>query len=346
VINPLKSTNDIKQGENTIIGQLANSVRIVSLFSGCGGLDLGFLGGFISHNKFYPPLPFEIIQAYEIKEKCITTYIQNIGDHIKKADLADHPVDTIPLCNVLIGGFPCQDFSSCGPKNGLNSERGLLFKAFVRYMDHHNPQIVIAENVPHLARMDGGNILEIILNDLRGAGEGYRFEVWTLYGPDYGIPQMRTRLFLVGVREDLTGMPTQPEITHTANEYQSIDWAISDLEGILDESVPNQSQYFKASKAKNGNGQGDETNKIGRPSYTIRANAKSRIQFHYSLPRRLTVRECARLQTFPDDFLFPHSATENILQIGNAVPPILAYYVAQSIQNYFETILVNEYTVT
>lgn len=106
---------------------------------------------------------------------------------------------------------------------------------------------------------------------------------------------------------------------------------------VVDESIPNQSEYFLASKAKKGNGQGDEANKIGVPAYTIRANAKSRVHFHYSLDRRLTVRECARIQTFPDTFTFKHSKTTNIMQIGNAVPPMLAHEVGKAIASFVAT---------
>lgn len=162
--------------------------------------------------------------------------------------------------------------------------------------------------------------------------------MWTLYAPDYGVPQRRTRLFIVAVREDLNGFPKSPIKTHNENNYLTAKWAIRDLELVEDESIANQSQFFKASKAKKGNGQGDEKTPANSPSYTIRANAKSRVQFHYSLERRLTVRECARLQTFPDNFTFPHSATSNIMQIGNAVPPILANKVAISIAEYLEEI--------
>lgn len=114
--------------------------------------------------------------------------------------------------------------------------------------------------------------------------------------------------------------------------------AIGDLVNVTDESVPNQSQYFGASRAKKGNGQGDESNKKDLPAYTIRANPKSRVQFHYSLDRRLTVRECARIQTFPDNFKFIHAKTTSISQIGNAVPPMLAYIVAKTIVNYLKTV--------
>ena len=100
--------------------------------------------------------------------------------------------------------------------------------------------------------------------------------------------------------------------------------------------------FFAASKAHHGNGQGDESNKKDLPAYTIRANPKSRVQFHYSLDRRLTIRECARIQTFPDDFTFKFSKTVNISQIGNAVPPLLAHLVATSIKEYMEQIETEE----
>lgn len=308
---------------------------VVSFFAGCGGLDLGLMGGFGYKNLFLAPNPFEIVAAYDNNEKCVETYTINIGGHARTADLGKSDPKDMPKADILVGGFPCQDFSSCGPKKGLNSKRGRLYKTLISYVKTHRPKLVLAENVPHLARMGGGAVLDKILTDFKGTG--YRFEVWNLFAPDYGVPQNRTRLFFVGVRDDIPGAPVKPSPTHHAAP-RTIDWAIGDLTGITDEAVPNQSQYFKASKAKRGNGQGDEANVAGRPSYTIRANAKSRIQFHYKLPRRLTVRECARLQTFPDFFSFPHSATTNIMQIGNAVPPLLAHHVGRSLSEFLKTI--------
>lgn len=305
---------------------------VVSFFAGCGGLDLGFLGGFDYNGINHKALPFNILQAYDFDQKAVDTYRLNIDEHASVKDLSSFKAQDIPAADVLIGGFPCQDFATCGPRRGLDSERGRLYKALIKYAKVHKPKMIIGENVPGLANIAGGEILKQIVNEIGALG--YRVEVWTMYGPDYGVPQNRTRIFIVCVRNDLEGFPVQPKPTH-AGRYRSIEWAIKDLESLDCETViPNQSQYFMASKAKNGNGQGDEVSRADEPGYTVRANAKSRVQFHYSLDRRLTVRECARLQTFPDDFVFPHSATSNIMQIGNAVPPMLAHIVATSIAQW------------
>lgn len=319
------------------ITPLKNELKhsVVSFFAGCGGMDLGFLGGFQYKDEKLDTLPFDIVAAYDFDDKCVETYNINIGRHAEVKDLAHVCSSTLPPADLLIGGFPCQDFSSCGPKKGLSSQRGRLYETLVNYMRTHRPKVVVAENVPHLARIGGGAVIDTIVKDLSAVG--YRFEIWSLFAPDYGVPQNRARLFFIGVRDDIDGMPIKPPPTHV-DHYRSINWAIQDLELIDDESVPNQSQYFKASKAKNGNGQGDEVSKSGHPAYTVRANAKSRVQFHYKLPRRLTVRECARLQTFPDNFILQFSATTSVMQIGNAVPPLLAHHVARSISTFIKNI--------
>lgn len=304
------------------------------MFSGIGGLDIGFEGIFTYKSKIYNNSEFfRILTAYEKDSKSVETFKQNHSVNIIEHELTTNSPQSIPKADLLIGGFPCQDFSSCGPKRGLTSERGQLYKVMTEYMRIHKPEVVCAENVPNLARMQKGQVIKTITEDF--AREGYKVEVWNLYAPDFGIPQNRRRLFFICVRDDINGMPKQPEPTHIGR-HNSIKWAIHDLVDICDESVPNQSQYFKASKAKRGNGQGDERSIADKPAYTVRANAKSRVQFHYSLERRLTVRECARIQTFPDNFVFPHSPTTSIMQIGNAVPPVLAHQVASSIYRFFK----------
>lgn len=307
---------------------------VVSYFCGCGGLDLGFRGDFDYHGKHYGAHPFTFFDAYDFNENAVDTYNRYFGENEATVlDLAEADIEEIPKAQILIGGFPCQEFSSCGPLGGLDSERGQLYKTLVKYMAHYRPMMVVGENVINLERMNGGQTMKTIVDDFEE--QGYRFEVWKFNAPDYGVPQNRQRLFFIGVRDDLPGFPEKPE-PHTAKRPHTIKWAIGDLEAITDESVPNQSQYFKASKAKRGNGQGDEVNRANEPAYTIRANPKSRVQFHYSLERRLTVRECARIQTFPDDFYFPHSMTTSMFEIGNAVPPVLAHQVAESVAKFMD----------
>lgn len=320
--------------KNSLKKKPTETYTIVSMFSGCGGMDLGFVGNFNVYGITYAPRPFEILASYDNSQDAIETYQLNIDDKISELDLSNANPNDMPTADILLGGFPCQDFSSSGPKTGLSGERGKLYKALTRYMHCHRPKIVVGENVPHLGRLAGGAYLNHILNDFEAAG--YSFEVWDIHCPSYGLPQSRRRLFLVGVRNDLSGFPIRPEPTHQS-AYFAIDKALADLEDITDETITNQSQYFVASRATSGGGQGDHTNRRGEVSYCIRANARGRIQFHYNLDRRLTVRECARLQSFPDEYVFPYTTQRNLTLIGNAVPPIIGHAVAGSIQSFLQS---------
>lgn len=318
--NPFVGPSAVRLGDEPI--------STLSLFAGCGGFDLGLLGGFKYLGETLPAQPFQILQALDIDSRAIETYQQNIGPHAHVCDLVATPAEDLPRAELLLGGFPCQDFSTSGPKTGLDGKRGRLYRVMVDYMRFHRPKLVVAENVPGLAKLHGGAIMDTILTEF--SEEGYRFKVWDLLCPDYGLPQSRRRIFLVGVRDDIAGFPAMPQPTHFMS-HRSIDDAIEDLKSITDESVTNQSQYFMATAATAGGGQGDHVSRRGHLAYTVRANAKARIHFHYELPRRLTVRECARLQSFPDEFVFPHSAMNAMTQIGNAVPPIVAHQVGRSL---------------
>jgi DNA (cytosine-5)-methyltransferase 1 len=307
------------------------TITAVSMFAGCGGLDLGALGGFTFHGRYYRPLRFEIAAAYDNDPDAVAAYRLNLADHIHLQDLTAIPSKKLPGADVLFGGFPCQDFSSCGHKRGFEGERGRLYRVMVDYMRVHQPKVVVGENVPLLAGMKGGTLLETIVAELEDVG--YNVKCWFLNCPDYGLPASRRRIFIVCVRSDLPGFPMQPSPTHVFR-HVSIDEAIGDLMAVGDETVPNQSQYFVATKATAGAGQGDQTCKRGEVAYAVRANSKARVHFHYELDRRLTVRECARLQSFPDEFVFPFSTQRNVLLIGNAVPPIIAHHVATSVAEY------------
>lgn len=313
--------------------------RVVSMFCGCGGMDLGFLGGFQSLGHYYPQLPFRVVQAYDLDGKAVDTYRLNIDDHVSQADLTKLNARDIPGSDILLGGFPCQDFSSCGPKVGFEGSRGRLYRVMVDYMKVHQPMAVVAENVPHLAKLSGGTLLQTIVSEFEQTG--YSFRVWNISCPDYGLPQNRTRLFFVGVRNDVAsafGRPLCPEPKFFMR-HRTIDEAIDDLILVDDESVVNQSQYFVATRATRGAGQGDQCSARGEVAYAVRANPKARVHFHYELARRLTVRECARLQSFPDQFVFPFSTSTNFMQIGNAVPPIIAHQVASEIALFISQVI-------
>lgn len=308
---------------------------VVSFFAGCGGLDLGALGGFAFHGDTYPPQPFEIIAAYDNDPKAIEAYRLNIADHAVLADLTEVDMASVPRADVLFGGFPCQDFSSCGHKQGFSGPRGMLYRKMVDYMRIHRPKVVVGENVPLLKGMKEGALLDQIVRDLTAVG--YRVHSWFLNCPDYGLPASRRRIFIICVRDDLPGFPSRPAPTHVMR-HVTIDEAIGDLMDVTDESIPNQSQYFVATKATAGAGQGDQVSERGKIAYAVRANAKARIHFHYELDRRLTVRELARLQSFPDEFVFPFAAGPNVILIGNAVPPIVGHAVTATIVDYLRSL--------
>ncbi len=314
-------------------GGTRGDISAVSFFAGCGGLDLGAMGGFSFHGQYYESQPFNVIAAYDNDPKAVEAYRLNLTDHAHLVDLTEADIGALPAADVLFGGFPCQDFSSCGHKMGFSGPRGLLYQKMVDYMRIHRPLAVVGENVPLLKGMKEGALLEQIIRDLTDVG--YRVKYWYLNCPDYGLPASRKRIFIICIRDDLPGFPEPPAPTHVMRPL-TIDEAIDDLIPVVDETVPNQSQYFVATKATAGAGQGDQVSERGKVGYAVRANAKARIHFHYELDRRLTVRELARLQSFPDEFVFPFAAGPNVMLIGNAVPPIVGHAVTKSLYAYLK----------
>lgn len=299
---------------------------VLSLFSGCGGLDLGFHGGFSVFGNTHHRSHFELVDAIDFDQDCVDAYNLNIGP-ARRGDLSNIPVGDLRRADVVIGGFPCQDFSSSGSKRGMSTERGQLYQVLINYADYHRPSVVVGENVPYLAKLHGGVYLREIEASFKRIG--YRLDVWTVVCQNHGLPQSRTRLFLVATEDHLPHIPA-PKLPVTRLTIQD---ALADLEAIEDETIPNQSQYFVSTLASVGGGQGDHKNPTtGGVAYTIRANARGRIQFHHNLERRLTVRECARLQSFPDSFVFPFTTQRNLKLIGNAVPPMIAHHIAVHIQ--------------
>ena len=300
--------------------------RTVSLFSGCGGLDLGFLGGFLFGGKYYERLPFSIGWANDINPAASRTYKRNLNHDIQVGDVVAY-LDTLPeSADVVVGGFPCQDVSINGSRQGAEGERTILYRHMIEAIRRTKPRVFVAENVKGLLQAHGRNFLKTMLEDF--AATGYRLSHRLHLAADYGVPQMRERLFIVGVKGRGEFEHPTPNLRHmTARE------ALADLES----EPENKGTGHVWSKARASPDQGNRRLKANKPSTTIRAEHHGNVQWHYKLDRRISLREAARLQSFPDVFRFYGGMRETERQIGNAVPPVLAWYIAKAIRRYLES---------
>jgi len=299
-------------------------ISVVSLFSGCGGMDLGFLGGFDFLGESYDRTPFNIIWANEINAAACATYKMNIGNHIIEGDINDVINDLPERADVVIGGFPCQDISINGKMLGIKGTRSSLYTAIVEAVQRIQPKVFVAENVGGLLLKQNEASLNKILEDFSSLG--YNIHHQSYLASNYGVPQTRERVFIVGTRSDLPKFnPPIPKDEKPITAQQ----AIGDLETLGEDKA--FSHIW--SLAKVSGEQGNRRLIADRPGYTIRAECHGNIQFHYSLPRRISMREAARIQSFPDNFRFPAKLRETERQIGNAVPPVLAWYVAKAVES-------------
>jgi len=304
-------------------GSKLTHATVISLFSGCGGMDLGFIGGFDFLGVKYPKTGFEIIWANEINQAACKTYKQNIGEHIINADVSD-VIDQLPeSADIIIGGFPCQDISINGKMLGIKGERSSLYTYIVKAVDKVKPKVFIAENVGGLLLKQNESSLKKILEDFTALG--YEISCERYNAADYGVPQTRDRVFIVGTKR---GKPKFSQPEPTQEKLITAKQAIGDLE----EREQDEAFSHIWSLANVSGEQGNRRLIADRPGYTIRAECHGNIQFHYSLPRRISMREAARIQSFPDTFLFPCKLRETERQIGNAVPPVLAWHVAESVK--------------
>jgi len=309
---------------------------IASLFAGCGGLDLGFKGGFSFLDKQYKALNFDVIWANDLDENACHTFRQNLGDTIIAGDInkilaSKNGNVSKPLpkkADIVLGGFPCQDFSHAGKRRGFNSERGLLYKSMVEVIKRTSPVMFVAENVRGLLTMDNGKAIETIIKYFSGLG--YHVVPRLYLAADYEVPQKRERIVLVGTKKKVLPPFDHPKPRLTKETWITLKKAIGDLEQVPEGEYPNH--YW--SKAKKNKGQGNSTVSSHKPGPTMRAEHHGNIEWHWNGKRRLSAREAARIQSFPDNFVFSPSTSSAYKQIGNAVPPVLAWHLAKHIQSF------------
>lgn len=331
-------------------------MNVVSFFAGCGGLDLGF-----------EQAGFRVLWANEFDSQCSATYIRN---HPKTEfvleDICKIDPDTIPNCDGFIGGPPCQSWSVGGKQRGLDDARGQLFLKYIELISAKKPKFFVIENVKGMLDDKFKNVFDSFLSKLNGAG--YNVQWALLNAVDYRIPQSRERVFFVGFRKDLNVSFTFP--IPTCDKPITLEQAIGDIveeptfylngniiNSDIDNPKKNRNHNHDALASSFGPFycRGNRRRGWKQPSFTINATADY-APLHPSSPkmmyfghenwkfqedkfhnyRRMSVRECARVQTFPDNFIFEYEDIKDAYKmIGNAVPPRLGCEIAKSILKAF-----------
>lgn len=323
---------------------------LISLFSGAGGLDLGF-----------KKAGFNILVANEYDKSIWETYEKNHKTKLIKGDICEISSSQFPNCDGIIGGPPCQSWSEAGSLRGINDPRGQLFFQYIRILKDKQPKFFLAENVKGMMSKRHNEAVKKIISQFETAG--YNVYTYLLNASDFGVPQDRKRVFYIGFRKDLKVNFIPPKPFQTKKTFRE---AIFDLK---DTAIPalakNKTngdnckvlnhEYFIGAyspifMSRNRVRQWDSQ------AFTVQASGRQ-CQLHPQAPimpkigknknifepgketlyRRLTIRECARVQGFPDDFKFYYTKLDDAYKmIGNAVPINLAYVMAKAIQNAFD----------
>lgn len=320
---------EIERNEDALVNK-DSFYSVISMFSGCGGLDLGFKGGFTFLGKEYPRNPFDIIWANDFNKAACETYRVNIDRRIVEGSIEDCFDSMPPKADVIIGGFPCQDISINGKMAGVDGERSGLYVWMVRAVEMVRPKIFVAENVKALLMKRHASSLERVINDFSAIGYNISYHLYN--AADYGVPQIRERVIIVGTRKDLD-VDFIPPLPTTAERQITAQEAIQDLESKPED--PSISHIWSA--AKPSSGQGLRFLTANAPATTMRSECHGNLQFHYSLPRRISMREAARIQSFPDNFTFEARLRETERMIGNAVAPVFAWHIANSVLEVLDT---------
>lgn len=327
-----RKNEEPNKNKNINIGK----ITVVDLFCGCGGITQGLNDA-----------GFEVLAGIDIWDKAIETYQAN-QDHtalcrdLTKFGPEDFITETeIKSFDLLVGGPPCQGFSIAGKRDNKDP-RNSLFMEYVKYLNYFKPKAFIMENVVGILSMktaSGELVRDIILSELR---QNYECEYYKLSAADFEVPQKRVRILFIGFRKDLGIKPTKPE-SMNANNHIAVKTILEDKEDI-------DKKYYLSSKAlegirkkkekmeEKGHGFGAQYLDMNEPSYTIPARYwkdgyDALVKYSDTEVRRLTIKELARIQTFPEDYEFKGSKKDIIMQIGNAVACKFAYHIGKYIQS-------------
>ena len=336
--------------------------KIISTFTGAGGLDIGFHGDFEYLDTFFPRLKFDTKVAIDInKDACKT--LENDNKYFKNTQVLNENIidfDYKKISNenfdVLLGGFPCVTFSVVGKQAGVKDDiNGKLYERYASYVEYFKPKVFLAENVKGILSANKGEAVKIIKK--RFENTGYKLKIFLVNFADFGVPQLRERVLFVGIRKDIETDFIPPEFTHKNKHLNSLV-AFKDIDkNCINNNFININKLTrkKIDAIPEGGNFKDLPPHLAvkglmsniyrrldrnKPAYTLIASGGGGTwHYHYDEPRPLTNRERARLQSFPDDLKFIGTNTEVRRQIGNAVPPVGIYLFAERIQNILDGIV-------
>lgn len=315
-------------------------MRVSSFFSGCGGMDLGVLGGFSFNGRHYEALPFEISHASDFDPRAVEVYNKNFEHKAEVLDINSVSPSQLPNSDLILGGFPCQSFSivAQNPKRlGIKDTRGQLFFELKRLIESKKPKAFVAENVKGIVSANKGEALPLILEEFRLAGYHVQFRL--LNAADFGVPQRRERVFIVGFRSSAAASRFEfPEPTHSEAHVT--------IRGFLESNRTQLEQYFFSDKAVEGlkktkhflsmnKGRAQDIdgpcNTLGAHLAKVSLNSTDPVLLQDGRYRMFTPREVARLQSFPDEFELSDSRSTSYRVLGNAVAPVMMWHVAKSV---------------
>lgn len=312
-------------------------LKVASLFCGCGGTDVGLIGGFDFLGKHYNSNSMEIVYANDIDDNACNIFKENFGITPDNRDIREVKTEELPEFDILTGGFPCQSFSivAQNPKRlGVKDERGKLFFEMCRILRERQPKCFVAENVKGILTANKRSAFPLILKEFEESGYDVQYQI--LNSADYGVPQKRERVIIVGFRKDLN-------ITFSFPKAEIEDETkYTPLKSVIEKRV--DEKYFFSERAVAGmmkkresmnKGRAQDINKpcntVGAHLAKVSLNSTDPVLMEGERYRRFTPREVARIQSFPDDFELVGSEAAQYRALGNAIPPVMFWYVAKAV---------------
>lgn len=314
-------------------------LKVASLFCGCGGTDVGLLGNFDFLGKHYASNNMEIVYANDIDDNACKIFNENFDIKPDNRDIRKINSSELPDFDILTGGFPCQSFSiiAQNPKRlGVKDDRGKLFFEMCRILRDKQPKCFIAENVKGLLTANQKSAFPLIMEEFKNSGYDVKYMV--LNSANYGVPQKRERVIIVGFRKDLNINFTFP------NNVITNENLFEPLKKVIDNNV-DEKYYFseravegmmkKREKMNKGRAQDIEKpcNTVGAHLAKVSLNSTDPVLFNGTRYRRFTPREVARIQSFPETFSLVGTETAQYRALGNAIPPVMIWYVANKIKD-------------